>query len=254
MAAIRSIGSWDARWWTATSTPPSASMSYTSESPLWVARCGVGIAPGAASSLSQRASSFVAVTDPPSGSKRQVAVRCRPPAAKVRVTCQTPSSSREESHSTSSRSTPRSRSRSDTRSARVTGPAPRLPTAHFWATWATCSRSASTGPSKRRTFSTVQPARSATSSVGQAPTDQRLHLARSQPTVDLDLQLAEPGPVTTGRRSQGLVEAESVAAAIGVREQEVLAVLVDADEAKVLHVGLPELLVVGTTVPSRGAG
>ena len=89
---------------------------------------------------------------------------------------------------------------------------------------------------------------------GQAPTDQRLHLARSQPTVDLDLQLAEPGSVTTGRGPQRLVEAEAVAAAVGVREQEVLAVLVDADEAKVLHVGLPELLVVGTTVPSRGAG
>ena len=62
-------------------------------------------------------------------------------------------------------STPRSRSRSATRSARVTGPVPRLPTAHCWAIRATCSRSARTGPSKRRTFSTVQPARSATSSV-----------------------------------------------------------------------------------------
>ena len=90
--------------------------------------------------------------------------------------------------------------------------------------------------------------------LGRQPSaDQGLHLARPQPALDLDLQLAEPGPVAAGGRAQRLVEGEPVAAAVGVREQEVVAVLVDADEAQVLHVGLPVLLVVETTVPSRAA-
>ena len=85
----------------------------------------------------------------------------------------------------------------------------------------------------------------------QPPADQGLHVARSQPALDLDLQLPQTGAVTAGRGPQRLVEGEPEPAAVGVREQEVLAVLVDADEAKVLHVGLPELLVVDMTVPSR---
>ena len=178
-------------------------------------------------------------------------MRWRPPAAKVRVSCHTPSSSREESHSTSSRSTPRSRRRSETRSARVTGPAPRLPTAHFWATCATYSRSASTGPSKRRTFSTVQPARSATSS---ADSPRRIRACTSRGRRPPSISICSWPRRGRSRRAaarSASSRAEAVAAAVGVREQEVLAVLVDADEAKVLHVGLPELLVVETTVPSR---
>ena len=181
-------------------------------------------------------------------------MRWRPPAAKVRVSCQTPSSSREESHSTSSRSTPRSRRRSETRSARL------------HRAGAAAADGALLGDlrdvlalGEHRALEAAHlldgPARAVGDLLGgQAAADQRLHLARSQATVDLDLQLAQAGPVATGRGTQRLVEAEAVAAAVGVREQEVLAVLVDADEAKVLHVGLPELLVVETTVPSRGAG
>ena len=66
---------------------------------------------------------------------------------------------------------------------------------------------------------------------GQPPPDEGLHVAGPQPALDLDLQLAEPGAVAAGGGAQRVVEPEPEPATVGVREQEVLAVLVDADQA-----------------------
>ena len=82
-----------------------------------------------------------------------------------------------------------------------------------------------------RTFSTVQPARSATSSVDRPAADQGLDLARAQGVAHLDLELAQPGSIVTGGGTQRLVEGDPVAGAPAVGEQEVPTVLVDADEA-----------------------
>ncbi len=79
---------------------------------------------------------------------------------------------------------------------------------------------------------------------GEPAPDERLDVAWAHPALHLDLQLAEPGPVAAGRGPQRLVEGEAVPRAVGVREQEVLTGVVDADEAKIVHVGLPGVLVV----------
>ena len=147
-------------------------VSSTSTSKTAVGRCtAVGTGPdGVSASESHLASSFRATTLMPARSNHHVAVRSRPPAAKVADTVHWPSASREASHSTDDASTPRPVSRVAARCASVSGePAwlvPRKRTA--WAREATCSRSASTGPSKRAILSRSHPVRAETSSA-EAP-------------------------------------------------------------------------------------
>ena len=76
--------------------------------------------------------------------------------------------------------------------------------------------------------------------LGREPgADEGLDVARAQPAIDLDLQLAQAGAVTTGSSAHRLVQRDAVALSLGVGEENVLAVLVDADETEVLHLYLP---------------
>ena len=84
---------------------------------------------------------------------------------------------------------------------------------------------------------------------GQPAADERLDVTGAKAALDLDLELAEARTVTACGSAEGVVEGEAVPAAGGIGEKQVLAVLVDADQAKVLHVGLPSVLVVPSTVP-----
>ena len=65
------------------------------------------------------------------------------------------------------------------------------------------------------------------------------YFAADPPRIDLDLQLAQAGAVTTGSSAHRLVQRDAVALSLGVGEENVLAVLVDADETEVLHLYLP---------------
>ena len=69
----------------------------------------------------------------------------------------------------------------------------------------------------------------------EAATDQGLHLAGTHATVDLDLQLTEPWPVTTGGGAQGFVELDPEAFPLGIGQQKVLAVLLHTDQPQVAH-------------------
>ena len=73
----------------------------------------------------------------------------------------------------------------------------------------------------------------------QPLSDQRLHLTRPQPPVDLDLQLPQSRPVLARRRAKGVIEGQAEPCARGIGEQQVLTVLVDADQCEVVHVLLP---------------
>ncbi len=151
----------------------------------------------------------------------------------------------------SSRTTPRSLSRSLTRSARVTGAGAAAADGALLGDPRDVLALGEDGSLEAPDL-LDGPARAVGDLLGgQAAPDEGLHLARSQASLDLDLQLAQPGTVASGRRPQRLVEGEAEASALGVGEQEVVAVLVDADQAKVLHLGLPVLLVVRTTMPPR---
>ena len=74
---------------------------------------------------------------------------------------------------------------------------------------------------------------------GGAGTDQGLDVAGAKARVGLDLLLAEPGPVVADGRAQRLVDAHTEPAAVRIGQQQVLAVLVHADQSQVLHGHLP---------------
>ena len=86
---------------------------------------------------------------------------------------------------------------------------------------------------------------------GGAGADLGLHLTRPQLAGHLDLQLAEVGPVAADGRAQRLVHGQQVLLAAGSGEQQVLAVLVDADQAQVMHARAPPLCL-AATLPPRG--
>jgi hypothetical protein len=70
---------------------------------------------------------------------------------------------------------------------------------------------------------------------GGSCADEGLHIAGSQATVDLDLELSQPWPIVADRRTQWLVDAYPEALAVTCNEQQVLTVLVNANELQVLH-------------------
>ncbi len=74
---------------------------------------------------------------------------------------------------------------------------------------------------------------------GGSGADQGLHVAGAHAAVDLDLELAQAGPVTAHGRAQRLVEGHTKTAALRVGEQQMLPVLVDTDQSQVLHWPLP---------------
>jgi hypothetical protein len=65
---------------------------------------------------------------------------------------------------------------------------------------------------------------------GQSRADQRLHLPGTHPTVDLDLELTQAWPVPSGGSAEGLVEEHAKSLALGIGQQQVLAVLMDTDQ------------------------
>jgi hypothetical protein len=69
--------------------------------------------------------------------------------------------------------------------------------------------------------------------------DQRLDVARPHTSVDLDLELAEPRTVASGGSPQRLVEKHAVPLALGIGQQQVLAVLMDTDQPQIAHCLLP---------------
>ncbi|CCH71547.1 hypothetical protein BN10_990022 [Phycicoccus elongatus Lp2] len=80
------------------------------------------------------------------------------------------------------------------------------------------------------------PAGAAGDLLGAEPrADEGLDIARTQAPLDLDLQLAQARPVPTGGGTQGVVERQTVSAAVAIGEEEVITVLVDADQLEVLH-------------------
>ncbi|OPZ53816.1 MAG: hypothetical protein BWY91_01810 [bacterium ADurb.BinA028] len=70
---------------------------------------------------------------------------------------------------------------------------------------------------------------------GHPRPDHRLHVAWSHAALDLDLQLSQPRTVTAGRSPQRLVERDPESGAVDAGEQEVPAVVVNADQPQVLH-------------------
>ena len=81
-----------------------------------------------------------------------------------------------------------------------------------------------------------RPPRAVGDLLGRQPgPDHRLHGGGAQTPGLLDLQLTQARPVTPGGRPQRVVEGHRVAIALGVGQQQVQAVLVDADEREVLH-------------------
>jgi hypothetical protein len=70
---------------------------------------------------------------------------------------------------------------------------------------------------------------------GAARPDLGLDVPRPQRVGLLDLQLRQPGPVPPDGGAQRLVDPEQVALPVGRGEDEVLTVVVNADEREVLH-------------------
>ena len=53
--------------------------------------------------------------------------------------------------------------------------------------------------------------------------------------ADFDLQLSEPGPITSGGRAKGVVQGHPKALTVRGREDHMVPVFVDANESQVLH-------------------
>jgi len=70
--------------------------------------------------------------------------------------------------------------------------------------------------------------------------DPGLDVLRAQPSVQLDLQLAQAGPVAPHRGAQRLVDPHAEPLAVRPREHQMLAVVMDADEREVLHAPPPD--------------
>ena len=210
-----------------------------------MAWCGVGsgeVSLPVSSSLSQRASSSAATTVRAGTSKCQRASRSRPPAGKVTRTVHSPLSLRAESQSAAAGSTPRWESRALTRAERV-GVVEAPPAAAAQPDPPSQARDILALGKDRSLVATHLLHRPA-GAVGdvlraQTRADHRLDLTWAHATVDLDLELAEPRAVASDRRSQGLVEGDAELPALGIGQQQVLAVLMDTDQPQVAHCLLP---------------
>ena len=232
---MRSIGSRDfaRRGGFSSSTPPSASTSNTALARLpLVATWGVGMAESPWTPRSASAPRRCRARANADGG-RNATRRCAPGRRleRLAVTVHWPSSRRAESQRTSSAGTPRSLKRSSARLPRVcsaAGAADRAPPDAPDRVGARGADDAGAGLvgdvlalGEDRTLEPLHlldgPSGAVRDLLGRQPgADERLHVAWPQAPIDLDLQLAQPGPVATRGSTHRLVEGHAVALALGV--------------------------------------